>query len=210
MIQIRCVDLSFLEDRVYRGLYRLASPQRQQRADRYLRPEDAHRCIVAEGLLRYALRYALGTDRLELAVTEAGKPFLPGRTDFHFNLSHSGHWVFIAWDSRPLGIDVEMLQMSESNEQLARRFFSPDEQDYLFDVQNQERALRFFELWTKKESYLKYQGTGISRPLSSFSVLQPLEGSFSTRFLEDAVWTLCAEDTEYEVASVTAELLLSE
>jgi 4'-phosphopantetheinyl transferase len=210
VIQVRYTDLSPLNESGYQRLYKLASPGRQQRADRYLRKEDARRCIVADALLRYALRHTLGTDRAEPALTEDGKPFLPGRKDFHFNLSHSGNWVVIAWSDRPMGIDVEVIAMDEGKEQLARRFFSADEQDYLFATQGQERALRFFEIWTKKESYLKYLGTGINRPLHSFSVLGPLEVAFSTRLLEDAVWTLCAENSECKILPVTVQTLLSE
>ena len=210
MICVGYVKLSDLDQGVCQRLYGKASPQRQQRASRYLHQEDALRCIVADGLLRYVLRQTLGTDQVELAVTPAGKPYLPGHEDIHFNLSHSGRWVFLAWGDRPVGIDVETVSMNERKEQLARRFFSADEQAYLFTVRGQERALRFFRIWTKKESYLKYLGTGIDRPLDSFSVLEPLSAEFFTQTLEDAVWTLCAEDPECNVMPVTAQMLLSE
>lgn len=206
MIHIEYTDLSGLEEEVYQKLYALASPQRQQRADRYLRKEDAHRCIVAEALLRHAL----GADSTELSLTPEGKPFLPGRSDVHFNLSHSGRWVVIAWGDQSVGIDVEMIAMNKGKEQLARHFFHAEEQDYLFAAQDRERALRFYEIWTKKESYLKYLGTGINRALSSFSVLQPPEVSFSTHFFEDALCTLCAKNIRCEILPVTVQQLLSE
>ena len=208
MIYIGAVDIATEDEEVYRQLYGLASPERQQRADRYLRKEDARRCIVADGLLRYALRSTLGTDQVALARTSAGKPFVPDREDFHFNLSHSGRWVVIAWADCPIGIDVETVQMDESKERLARRFFHADEQDHLFAVSGEERARRFFEIWTKKESYLKYLGTGINRPLDSFSVLAPLGVGFHCRMLEDAVLSLCAEKTECQLVFLTQKMLL--
>lgn len=209
MIQIGFVDISTLEDSQYRKLYAQASPERQHRADRYLRTEDRYRCIVAGALLRYALG---GTDHAEPVRTPEGKPYLPGREDFHFNLSHSGQWVVIAWGSRPMGIDVETLSMDEGKEQLARRFFSSDEQAYLFAVEGQDRARRFFEIWTKKESYLKYLGTGINRPLNAFSVLDTtaLAASFRSFFFEDAVMTLCAERSECESRPVPLKSLFFE
>ena len=210
MISVGYVDLSALSEEIYQRLYVQACPQRQRRANRYLRREDAYRCIVADGLLRYALRQALGTDQVETTVTAEGKPFLPGREGFQFNLSHSGRWVIIAWADTPVGIDVETIDMTDGKEQLARRFFSAHEQDYLFSAEGRERALRFFEIWTKKESYLKYLGTGINRSLSSFSVLKPLEGAFSTHLLEDALWTLCAQNPKCQITRVTPEMLLSE
>lgn len=212
MIYIGCFDLSGLNERAYQQLYSLASRERQAKADRYLRPDDALRCVAADALLRYALRHTFGTHRLETARTPEGKPYLPEKPDFHFNLSHSGHWAVIAWGSCPMGIDVEMIHMDESKEQVARRFFCPDEQEDLFSVRAQERAVRFFEIWTKKESYLKYEGTGMNRSLSSFSVLMPrkLGICFTGRILQDAVLTLCAQDSECQFLPLTLEMLISE
>lgn len=34
---------------------------------------------------------------------------------------------------------------------------------------------RFFEIWTKKESQIKWEGMGLAKPLPSFSVLDPNE-----------------------------------
>lgn len=212
MIQIGYVDLTLLDEGVYQRLYDRAGPHRRQRADRYLRREDALRCIAADALLRYVLRRTLGTDRVETAVTAEGKPFLRDRKDFHFNLSHSGHWVVIAWGCHPVGIDVEMIRMDESKLQLARRFFASDEQDWLFAAPEQERSLRFFEIWTRKESYLKYLGTGINRSLNSFSVLNPraLEVTFRSEPLEDAMLTLCSQGCECKIIPVTGQMLLTD
>jgi len=208
VIYIGAVDISAADEAAYQQLYRLASQERRERADRYLRKEDAHRCIIADGLLRYALRQALGTDQVALAQTSSGKPFIPDREDFHFNLSHSGRWVVIAWADCPMGIDVETVLMDGSKENLARRFFHADEQTYLFSTDGEDRAKRFFEIWTKKESYLKYLGAGINRPLDSFSVLAPLGVGFHCRMLEDAVLSLCAEKTECRLVFLTQKMLL--
>ena len=206
MTHIGFVDISTLDEGTYNQLYALASLERQQRADRYLRHEDARRCIIADGLMRWVL----GPDQLSVSTTKRGKPFLPGREDLHFNLSHSGRWVVIAWSDRPVGIDVETVQMDESKESLARRFFHQDEQDYLFYADGQERGHRFFEIWTKKESYLKYLGTGIDRPLNSFCVFQLPEVIFHCYRFEDAVVTLCSTDPECQILPLTPKMLLGE
>lgn len=205
-MQIITVDISTLQESAYQRLYALASPERRQRADRYLRNEDRHRCIVADGLMRYVL----GSRYAKLELTPKGKPFLPGHEDLHFNLSHSGHWVVIAWGNAPLGIDVEMMCTDRSKEPLARRFFHPNELDYLLAAIGQEWVNRFFEIWTKKESYLKYLGTGIDRALNSFSVLDTQDVAFHTQFLEDAALTLCAQDPRCQILTLPPELLLQE
>lgn len=208
MIRIGYVDIAPLDDGQYRQLYAHATPERQRRADRYLRSADRQRCVVAGALLRYALK---GKDCAEPSRTPEGKPYFPGLADFHFNLSHSGRWVAIAWGDCPVGIDVEILSMDKGKEALARRFFSDDEQAYLFAAGKADRGLRFFEIWTKKESYLKYQGTGINCPLNSFSVLTPeaLSVSFRSFRLEDAVMTLCGPNTECQIIPLSLETLIS-
>lgn len=212
MIQIGITDISDLTDMEYRKLYERASLERQQKADRYLRIQDSYRCIVGEALLRHALQQSLGISDVELIKTSSGKPCLSGKGRFDFNLSHSGRWVVLAWGNCPVGVDVEMISMDESKERLARRYFGEDEQAYLFAAHGQDRSRRFFEIWTKKESYLKYRGTGITCALNSFSVLTPqvLGVTFHVTFLEDAVLTLCTQDLACQIVPVSLEMLLSE
>jgi phosphopantetheinyl transferase len=65
----------------------------------------------------------------------------------------------------------------------------------VFSAPEEARSREFFRIWTMKESYLKYLGTGIDRSLSSFSVLEELPGVIlSNYFLPDACLTLCAQE----------------
>jgi len=191
MTQIRCIDITQLQPGDYERLYEKASPERKKRADRYLRQEDSIRCIVAEALLRLVP----GFDAGDLDYTEVGKPYFKDHSKPHFNLSHSGRWVVIAWGDSPLGIDVEQIQMDAGKEAVARRFYRSDEQAYVFSAEGENRARRFYRVWTMKESYLKYLGTGITVSLNSFSALRDCLGvTFSSEFLPDACMTLCASD----------------
>jgi len=178
MIRVVCWDISGLDRETYERLYAQSSPERQARADRYRRHEDALRCVAAEALVR---RAAGGP--VAIMKDEGGKPRLAGMESFRYNLSHSGNWVVMAWGESEVGVDVEKIHMDEGKEQIARRFFSREEQDYIFAAEGDLRAERFFQVWTGKESYLKYLGTGLRTPMDSFSVLS-LEGVFLHR------WTL--------------------
>lgn len=206
MIEIRCFDISQLRPGDYKKLYDRASPQRQSRADRYLKMDDRIRCVVADALLGMIPEFSAGN----LDRTAAGKPYLKDQEQLQFNLSHSGRWVVAAWGSTPLGVDVEQVRMDEGKETLARRYFCSDEQAYIFCASAQERARRFFRIWTMKESYLKYLGTGINRPLHSFSVLtDQLEVHMITEYLPDACMTVCSKDDITNCRMITRQQLLA-
>jgi 4'-phosphopantetheinyl transferase len=51
---------------------------------------------------------------------------------------------------------------------IAKRFFTPRERGYIASSEDQNKA--FFEIWTKKEAYIKRQGKGLSVSFTSFDV----------------------------------------
>lgn len=172
MATLRCVTLPEKFDELYDILYRRADPERRQRARRYLRREDGLRCLAAGELLRQTVERTLGITEFSVVKDPGGKPRIDGLADFHFNLSHSGRRVVIAWGESPVGVDVQKMCMDAGKEALARRFFTPEEQDYVFGQPDWIQD-RFYRVWTGKESYLKYLGTGLRKSLDSFSVLSP-------------------------------------
>lgn len=167
MTHILCVDLSAATKETYDFLYEKASQERKQRADRYRRQEDKLRCVTADALLRIAL----GKDDYCVEKHDDGKPYIQNREGFHYNLSHSGRYVVIAWGDREVGVDVQKQDASVNTQALAKRFFTEDEQAYICGDPS-----RFYEIWTKKESYLKYIGKGLRKELGSFSALAAEEG----------------------------------
>ena len=186
MIKIDCFDITKLRAGDYDRLYGLASSDRRARADRYPRQEDKIRCICADAMLRQAL----GRDCC-FGYGEQGKPYLLDGEGLHFNLSHSGRWVVLAYGSGPVGVDVEQKRTGDLDS-IAKRFFNPDEQSFV-----QSNPEMFFRIWTGKESYLKYLGTGLTTPLNSFSVLEDLGVNLFFVSLEDACLTLCTREQEY-------------
>ena len=184
-----CADLSGGEEDLYRKLYESASPERKLRADRYRRQEDRLRCVAADVLLKKAL----GKTDYRMERSEFGKPYITDQPGFHFNLSHSGRYVVLAYGDREVGVDVQ--QHTDANlEALARRWFSPEEYAYA-----EGSRQRFYEIWTAKESYGKYLGKGLCMDLRSFSVLTPMPDlCFRHIFLsDDYSLCLCSTQTEY-------------
>lgn len=199
MVQILCADISQIDETHYRTLYRTASPERQQRADRYRNFEDSLRCIVAEILLRTALNRTFGHwDGFSVSRTEWGKPYLEGQHDFHFSISHSGNWVVLAYGKTEAGIDIQQICSEKSRPAVAKRFFTPEEQAHL--IQQGNDAAVFTQIWTGKESYLKYLGTGLAKELTSFSVLSPEEGlHYFWETLTNHSLCLCTRETDYRM-----------
>jgi len=85
------------------------------------------------------------------------------------------------WDR--IGLDIECVDKRKCATCLsvAKRWFSPAEQSVLRCLSPQEATVEFCRMWTKKESYLKLTGVGISA-LQCMDTLAPPDG---VRFLTE-------------------------
>ena len=96
--------------------------------------------------------------------TERGKPYFCGSLNLFFSASHSGDYFGIALHTRPVGMDIQQHRRRPSG--ITARFFHPDEQNAI----DAGPESVFFDIWVKKESYVKYTGAGIAHGnLSGFS-----------------------------------------
>lgn len=92
-----------------------------------------------------------------------GKPFAPALPDLHFNLSHAGADVLLAFASaEPLGVDLERVDRRVSIDAIAARHFAPAEAAALARLAPDQRRTAFLHLWTRKEAVLKAIGAGLS------------------------------------------------
>ncbi|MBQ3489611.1 MAG: 4'-phosphopantetheinyl transferase superfamily protein [Clostridia bacterium] len=194
MIRILCADISSADERIYENLYGKASPERKRRADRYLCREDKLRCVTADALLRIALK----TDAFTVLKSDFGKPYIEDHEGFHYNLSHSGRYVVIAWGDAEVGVDVQQHYADTDMRMIAERCFSRDEQDYIRQS-DQQILQRFYEVWTGKESYLKYIGEGLRKDLRSFSIrnLDPEIRCLYRVLGDEYSLSLCTKDKEF-------------
>jgi 4'-phosphopantetheinyl transferase len=90
-----------------------------------------------------------------------GKPHLEGLGDLHFNLSHSGDEVAVAFSRSPVGFDIETKVRRVNCGGLARRFFTESEARRVEGAGGEMREV-FFGIWTAKEAVLKLEGRGIA------------------------------------------------
>jgi 4'-phosphopantetheinyl transferase len=154
----------------------LLSPEELARAARFHAAEHGARFIVAHARLRQLLAPQLGVapERIDFAVGPHGKPELAGAAaaaGVGFNLSHSGALGLVGWArQRHIGVDVECWRPMRDAAALVRRFFSPVEQADWQASPPEERTGRFFNVWTRKEAYVKAVGRGLGLSLASFDV----------------------------------------
>ena len=87
-----------------------------------------------------------------------------------FNVSHTRGCVACAiTSSAPLGVDVQRTDQSQRVQEIADRYFSQKEAAWLRQCSDKLRNIRFAELWTLKEAFLKAVGVGLSGSLTCVS-----------------------------------------
>lgn len=138
--------------------------------------------ICARGVLRELLgRYlSVAPAAVQLAYTSHGKPVLdPAHaSDVQFNLAHSGDLVLLAFArAGRVGIDVERCRPDFDGQRIADRFFTELESSRLRASSESERVAAFTRQWTRKESFIKAHGEGLSYPLNAFSIIEDNSGA---------------------------------
>lgn len=99
-----------------------------------------------------------------------GKPYYDSNKAVHFNISHTGNIVVVVFYICEIGVDVEYIENEYclDYQRDIMDFFNKREIEYLSS--SLEFNYDFIKLWTAKESFVKYTGSGLYRELSSFFV----------------------------------------
>jgi 4'-phosphopantetheinyl transferase len=100
----------------------------------------------------------------------ADMPLVKGKplTEVHFSVSHSGEWWGCLMAEEPVGFDLEVCRDKVNYEQIARRFFTEEEREWIVSIGKEA----FFDVWVRKEAFVKYLGSGLGEGLSSFEVIK--------------------------------------
>lgn len=124
-----------------------------------------------------------------------GKPYFSNIENLYYNLSHSGDYVVLAMSDTNVGIDIQKIEPKIKN--VAKRFFTDEENQYLNSLDGEERIFAFYKIWSVKESYIKYTGRGLRQELSSFNV--SLNDDYASIKNEDLILTLINEIPNYSI-----------
>jgi 4'-phosphopantetheinyl transferase len=134
-----------------------------------------------EPLAREWLAAQLGTTPAELNLGREvrGRPYLgPPQADFDCSWSHSGDGLLVALGEKVrLGVDCERLHARPRALELARRFFTAPERDWLATFEaGYLRDRAFLRLWCAKEAVLKAHGHGLSFGLEKLRFVEREDG----------------------------------
>ncbi len=203
-----------LEEEVARveELCGLLSRDERGRAARFHFEKDRHHFIVTHGCLRRILgRYLnLAPEQLQFTYSHYGKPALAYASRLSFNLSHSQTAALLAITPAPtVGVDIEQIRDGLPCLEVAKHFFSPQEQAALAELPPELQAEAFFNCWTRKEAYIKARGEGLALPLDQFDVtLAPGQPAQLLHTRPDAAgaarWTLQALSVDAGYAAAVA------
>jgi 4'-phosphopantetheinyl transferase len=150
------------------GLRKILSPEEQARLESYRVELDGRRFLIGRALARMAAAAYWEGDpaRISISLGEHGKPgFLQRKetSSLFFNVAHSGDWILLALSQAgEVGVDVEQIRLETDWQAIARRMFSPGENDLLQHADPEIQRRLFFQIWTRREARLKALGTGLS------------------------------------------------
>lgn len=149
--------------------------------------------LLQEGLIRYC---HLGKNILDsLEYSWYHRPVLNDVKDIDFNISHSEQFVICAIGTNvKVGIDVEWVRPIPLDD-FENQFSC---QEFVSIHNSENKYLKFFSYWTKKEAVLKAEGTGLAIPLQQISL--NMEENIATVFTRKWFISDLDIDKEYIVS----------
>ena len=157
-------DLQFIDKS-----YNIVSENCKSKAKCFRFEADKLRTIIGELLARYGICHCFGIDasKLSFNVSEFGKPYIVG-IPYYFNISHSDDYIICGVSDINIGVDIEKMQDIDFG--FACDVFSDEEIRRISLESAEKKKELFFSIWTLKESYVKWLGSGFHRKLSSYTV----------------------------------------
>jgi len=200
------IELNDLEFQSYEKYAKLLATDKSIQLWQFRFDIDKKLSLFADLFIRYlaCIELKLNNDDLRFSNNAFGKPFLKGFPKFQYNVSHTKNALVIAVSEKPIGVDIE--KFKDSDMKIARRFFHNNEIEYILSSKNQDEA--FYEIWTKKEAYIKWVGKGLSMLLKSFDVTSYELAEMIRGFrVEEYTLAVCCEDiiaqSEVEILTET-------
>ena len=140
--------------------------------------------IAGDYLIKTVVSSHVVKDPSEIEILRAGKPRLKN-SEIQFNLSHSEDWILLGVGEMPLGVDIQ--KISSIREKVMEAYYTESEKELVKEY----GVTAFYEIWTKKESYVKYTGEGIKGLKNAYII--PPEVDFFTDIVNGYQIAVCSE-----------------
>ncbi len=129
--------------------------------------------------------------------SEHGKPYLENGP--YFSVTHTKERLYIAFSSKPLGLDAESLSRNPYYQTVILNF-PPEEQAEITSPEE------FLKHWVVKESAVKYLGSSLAHDLKHFAYIggkllykgEPFSASIQLLVHEGYILSVCGGNEEYE------------
>lgn len=176
----------------------LVSIEKQDRINNLKLDSDKKLMLFADIIVRYMMSKILKNitiNSIYFEKNEFGKPFIKNHPETQFNISHTRGAIAIGFSDKPIGVDIEKIKnpsigATQSNK-IAQRFFTKSEISYIVNSTKNKQE-KFYEIWTRKEAYIKWVGCGLTIPLTSFNVLdKELKCKISTIQIDEYLISIC-------------------
>ncbi len=156
------------------------SQEEKVRAKRFKFALHRSRFIASHGFTRSVLAHYLKQYETDISYKKGdyGKPYLADikHHNLYFNLSHTDDIALLAiTQGIEVGVDIESNERKTDWQNIVKRFFTLSEQKALFLLPEVKQRNAFFQLWTRKEAYMKVLGTGLALAPTQFSLTVPPE-----------------------------------
>ena len=139
-------------------LYPLLSDAEKARSEQFKHFKHRKHFIASHGFLHSVLDYYIETAAadIEFSYGHNGKPYIQEEQNPHniqFNMSHSGNMAILAiCNQQSVGIDIEHSERKTDWQGIIRRFFTENEQQFIFSLPEDQQQAAFFQVWTRKEA----------------------------------------------------------
>ena len=149
--------------------------KRQVRIFEYCQKKDRCRSLAASLLLKMALeREGICYDEVCFAQKTGGKPYLLLQSGLFFSLAHAQEMAVCVIADQEVGVDVERKdrltgKKEEQKLKIAKKMLTPEEWKQW--EKEEYRTETLISIWTKKESYVKMTGRGLTEKLMTIDTL---------------------------------------
>lgn len=172
-VHIFLLNMDDYDDQKY---YEYLSHDEKERANRLKIEIKRKQFIVSRSVLKLLMASCLSKNHDEIIIYygKHDKPFIKDRINneaIEFNISHSENRILIALTlDNSVGVDIEKVNKKVDHESLSKRFFSQQEYEYLNNPKLNNKIDAFYNIWSRKEAFIKAIGEGIAFGLDTFSV----------------------------------------